>query len=498
MGAALVGLLPKSDPPITGSFVYESQNWGHRLRDRASSPAPGETISVPVVIVGGGIAGLSAAWRMEKRGFHDFVLLEAEKEAGGNSRWGQNDVSAYPWAAHYLPVPNKKAALVRELCEEFGLLKDGQWDERHLCHSLQERLFLHGRWQENLEPAIGLKAEDRRQFQSFDERMAEYRASGQFAIPMETGKPGRAPELDRLSMQEWMKQERFTSPYLDWYVNYACRDDYGALAADTSAWAGIHYFAAREHEEKGPLTWPEGNGWIVRRLLAKLSRYVRAGAPVHRIEPTAPTTAGRKYRVLAGRTAYLADVVIFTAPTFLAPYIVEGAPRVGVTYSPWLTANLTLERQPEERGAETAWDNVIYDSPALGYVVATHQSLGTRTERTVWTFYWALAQGSPAQNRALLLAKDWNYWKDAILHDLERAHPDIRACVSRLDIFRIGHAMARPVPGFLGSEERKRLAANSGRLLYASSDLSGFSIFEEAQYRGVKAADRAMKLLSRG
>jgi len=61
---------------------------------------------------------LSAAWRLQKRGFLDFVLLEMEQQPGGNSRWGENEISAYPWAAHYVPVPDKKAALVRELFEE--------------------------------------------------------------------------------------------------------------------------------------------------------------------------------------------------------------------------------------------------------------------------------------------------------------------------------------------------------------------------------------------
>jgi len=51
---------------------------------------------VPVAIVGGGIGGLSAAWWLEKRGCHDFVLLELEDRAGGNARWGENEVSAYP------------------------------------------------------------------------------------------------------------------------------------------------------------------------------------------------------------------------------------------------------------------------------------------------------------------------------------------------------------------------------------------------------------------
>ena len=483
LSAAIVGLIPKTDPRIDGGFVFESQQWGHRLRDRAAIPAAKRQIKMPVVIVGGGIAGLSAAWRLGKKGFRDFVLLEAEADAGGNSRWGENDVSAYPWAAHYLPVPNRSAVFVRELCEEFGLLKDGRWEERHLCHSPQERLFIHGRWQEGIEP-------ERKELVRFDERIAEFRASKKFTIPMELGE--RSSPLDHISMADWMRREKLTSPALDWYINYCCRDDYGALAADTSAWAGIHYFASREHEEKGPLTWPEGNGWITRRLVEKLRNYIRAGAPVHRV-----AKRGTRWSVFSGDVEYLADSVIFAAPTFLAEYIVEGAPRVDFQYSPWLTANLTLQRMPQENGAPLSWDNVIHDSPTLGYVDNMHQSLRRYIDRTVLTFYWALAAGTPADNRRLLLAKDWNYWKEAILADLERAHPDIRQCVSRIDILRLGHAMARPVPGFLGSESRRRAVAGvgvgTGRLFYANSDLSGFSIFEEAQYRGVKAADQAIR-----
>jgi hypothetical protein len=99
-------------------------------------------------------------------------------------------------------------------------------------------------------------------------------------------------------------------------------------------------------------------------------------------------------------------------------------------------------------------------------------------------------------NRKLLLEKDWEYWKEAILRDLERVHPDIRQCVSRIDIMRFGHAMARPTPGAVLSAERRRLAKLEGRLLFANSDLSGFSIFEEAQYRGVRAAEKVLSHIS--
>jgi len=336
---------------------------------------------------------------------------------------------------------------------------------------------------------VGLSARDRDQFKRLEDKLSGFRGSGHFTIPMEHGSSPAFVDLDRLSFSQWLYNQAFDSKILHWYMNYCCRDDYGATAAETSAWAGIHYFASREPEDPGPLTWPEGNGWITRRLLEKVGTFLRKEQIVHRI-----IKRKNAYSVFAGETEFHADAVIFAAPTFLAPYIIEGmAPLRDFEYSPWLTANLTLERIPASRGdMPTAWDNVVMDSPTLGYVDATHQSLRTYVDRTVWTFYWALADGPPAQNRQFLLQRDWGYWKDAILNDLERVHPDIRNCVSRIDIMRFGHAMVRPKPGVIFSSERLALAKRDRGILFANSDLSGFSIFEEAQYRGVVAADRAM------
>ena len=485
--AGLVGLTAKAERPIGGTFVNDAFPIGHKLRDSATFATPSKQVRIPIVIVGGGIAGLSAAWRLDKRGFKDFVLLEMEPEAGGNARWGENDVSRYPWAAHYVPVPSRKSVLVRELFEDLGVLRDGKWDERMLCFAPQERLFLHGRWQEGIEPDIGMAARDREQFRRFDALMAEYRASGEFAIPLETAdrRPGGHVDGD---MESWMAGNSFDSSYLRWYVNYACRDDYGASMHETSAWAGIHYFASREPEDKGPLTWPEGNGWITRQLLKRLRQYVRVKSPVYRI-----ARDGRRLRVLTESAEYIAEAIVFAAPTFLAPYLIEGAEAPqGYVYSPWLTANLTLDRPPQERETELAWDNVIYDSPALGYVNATHMSVASQRERNVWTFYWSFAEYTPQAARRMLLEKDWSYWKEAILNDLSRAHPDIRRCVSHVDIMRIGHAMIRPTPGFL-----TRRAPVVPQIYFANSDLSGISIFEEAQYHGVNAAEQALRAVSR-
>src|SRR5260370_12060225 len=215
-------------------------------------------------------------------------------------------------------------------------------------------------------------------------------------------------------------------------MNEACREDYGALASDTSAWAGIHYLSTREPEKKGPITWPEGSGWITRRLLEGMGGNIRTNQMVYRI-----TQTRRGASVFAGDKEFQSEFVIFAAPTFLASYLLENFPRLhDFVYSPWLTANLTLDRYPDSRGAEPSWDTVFLDSPTLGYVDAMHQSLRTHVDRTVWTFYWALAEGAPAQNRQLLLEKDCAYWTEAIPPDLERVHFDIRQGAARVDVMR--------------------------------------------------------------
>jgi glycine/D-amino acid oxidase-like deaminating enzyme len=479
----------KTEKRIAGSFVNDSWAIGHRLRDHGVFAPPRPTVSVPVVIVGGGIAGLSAAWRLRNRGFADFVILEMEREAGGTSRSGKNEVSEFPWGAHYVPVPNRNARIERELFQELGLiLPDGRWNDQHICRAPEERIFIDGAWQEGLH-TDGLARYAPDEFSRFLDLIARYRDSEVFTIPIALG--SQLAALDLMSMADWVQQQGFTSRHLRWYVDYACRDDYGAPMDQVSAWTGIHYFACRDDDQDRVFTWPEGNGWFVKQLMARVGAHVHTGEPVYRIRRT-----GLRVEVSTEHAMYVADAVIFAAPTFLAPYVIEGMPPLDPRiwqYSPWLTANVVLDRPPGSLGA-VAWDNVCFESPTLGYVVANHQT-GKVDGPMVWTFYWALAEGAPAEMRKMLLARDWMHWRDAIVHDLERAHPDIRPCISRIDVMRHGHAMARPVVGSVFHGARRRIAEQEGQIVFANTDLSGFAIFEEAQHRGVRAADRVLTFI---
>jgi monoamine oxidase len=482
--------------PITGSFVGASHELGHLLRT-GKLPTPTKQERVPVVIVGGGIAGLSAGWKLAREGFRDFTILELENEVGGNARSGTNSVSAYPWGAHYVPLPGKHARYVRELFEELGIItgyanSEPIYKEEYLCFDPQERLYLNGKWQEGLIPTIGMTDDDRRDFDRFAELVEHYRKPDLFRIPMElSSKDPDLLRLDSLSMQHFLYEQRLRSPALHWYVNYACRDDYGCDYSDASAWAGIHYYASRDVEDSTVLTWPEGNGWIVKQLRKRLIDHIRTGSLVFHISQANVDVYGVAENT---STRIRADHVIFACPAYLARHIIENPPSTEeFQYSPWLVANLTLDALPMQRaGAPLAWDNVIYASESLGYVVATHQSLRTHAAQTVLTYYYPLTGASTQKERARLLETDWTTWADFILADLSKPHPEIRGLVRNIDIMRWGHAMIRPRPGFVWGQARQRLTQPFGRIHFAHSDLSGFSIFEEAQYRGVVAAERVL------
>lgn len=505
-----------------GEIVGASDVIGHKLRDGLRPvPSSDNWEKTGVVIVGGGIAGLTAGWRLLKEGFDNFVLLELEPAPGGTSRSGKkaSAVVPYPWGAHYLPAPLKENGQLIALLNELGVTEGVDSSgapviaEQFLCRDPEERLFYKGRWYEGLYLHAGAGQDDLAQLEKFNTEVGNWvdwrdsRGRRAFAIPISTSSDDeQVTSLDSISMSAWLKVRGLDSPRLHWLVDYACRDDYGLTVDQTSAWAGLFYFASRvphRGAESQPLiTWPEGNGHFVSHLYERVKTKARLGFAVADVVPT-DSLGKTGVDVIAvdheGEHAIglHADRVIFAAPHFLARYLIrpfrDNPPAYAAEfqYGAWMVANMFLTDRPKDLGFPLAWDNVMYESPSLGYVVATHQR-GLDRGPTVFTYYYPLCDADPRVARRRLLGTDWHGWADITLTDLQRAHPTIRSLVTHLDVMRWGHAMIRPRPGFIWGGARAAAARPFRGIHFANTDLSGIALFEEAFHHGVRAAEEVL------
>jgi monoamine oxidase len=532
LGAAMAGSGCESAGDashISGGFTGISHERGHLLQRGKAWPAPTKADTTQVLIAGGGVAGLAAARALRLAGVDDFALLELEDSAGGNSRGGAVGGIACPLGAHYLPLPSDDAPEVQDLLEELGLRQRvaGRWqyDERHLCHSPQERLFFDGAWQEGLLPMQGVGPATLAQYQKFAALVEQARKAARWTIPVQNSPLAPVQSaLAAITFVAYLNRNGLTDRHLRWYLDYCCRDDFGAGIATVSAWAGIHYFASRHGfhapgmesaEREGLLTWPEGNAWLTRRLAAPLGERLHTGRVVlriasnkHGVEVDAFNTTSQSME------RWQAQRVIVALPVMVATHVVQNPPdflrqaAARVVYAPWLVGNIHIKAPLHDRpGAAPSWDNVIYGdaqaAPGLGYVDAMHQSLQVVPGATVLSYYRAL--GDVPNGRKQLLDKPWTQWRDEILAELSLAHPDLSSKAARIDITRYGHAMAIPVPsgnGQIGLQPpwngRKPLSkaeryptrpvVSWERLTFAHSDWAGYSVFEEAFTAGHVAA----------
>jgi monoamine oxidase len=481
---------------IDAALVDTGMARGHRwLRDAAAIPAPAARRTVDVAIVGGGVAGLAAAWWLDRAGVKDLVVLELDDVVGGTARGAASAVTPYPWGAHYIVAPQPHQTDLGALLADLGVLEDGVVAEQHRCRELEERVFYRGRWYEGLYLRAGASRDDLAQLGRFlaeIDRWVGWRdPAGRPAFTSPVSRCSGADEvtaLDRLSMAAWLDARGLTSPRLRWLVDYGCRDDYGLTAEATSAWAGLFYFASRTaapgEDAQSVVTWPDGNATLTTAIAARLGDRVLRGAPALRV-------AEADGRVLVDTPELRVDArrAIVATPRHVTRRL------LGLTDDPyhpdvgaWAVANLHLHARPREprRSAPLAWDNVLHDSPSLGYVTATHQR-GRDHGPTVLTWYYPLTDDA-ASARARVAGAGAAEWAEVALADLERAHRDLRDLVDHVEVAFWGHGMVRPRLGATWSAARAAAARPHGRIHLAHTDLSGLALFEEALDHGVRAA----------
>lgn len=484
---------------------------GHRLRVK-NFPKPTSQIHIPYLIVGGGISGLSAARQFSKKGIDDFLLIELENHLGGNSSNGENKYSKFPLGAHYLPLPNKQDTVLLQFLEEEKIITGydskgfPEFDELQLTFAPDERLFYRNNWQEGLVPKTGNSFEDDIQFKKFFLKMDAFRTGkgtdGKylFDIPLALSSNEESIRtFDTITMQQWFEEEGFHSKPLFEYIDYCCRDDFGLGIRYVSAWAGIHYFAARKQDvtqdgRDNVLTWPEGNA----RLAHHLQKYAANKMLKNHLVYDVKTREGKVVATVFDADKkvtieIIADKVIMATPQFINRYLIKERKKLAQNfhYAPWLLATLVVSDLRDNESFPLCWDNVIYGSKGLGYVYDQHQSLQQVQSKKVITYYYSFSSSDVKKSRKDLYYKKSAHWKQLVFDDLKMAHPNIESVAEEINIHLLGHGMISPVAGFIFGEAKKEAAQNiENKIFFAHSDLSGISIFEEAFHQGINIVNQ--------
>ncbi|WP_144107235.1 FAD-dependent oxidoreductase [Paraburkholderia sp. BCC1886] len=513
----------------TPSIDSPGMREGHALRDHRSLPAPSGTLETDIAILGAGAAGLSCAWHLARAGHKDFVVL-AGPEFGGNAAGGRYGDLGYPKGAHYLPLPSMESVHLRDMLADLGVIEADPFtarpvfDETVLVHAPDERLLINGQWQDGLVPTLGVSAAELAQQQRFfaytDTLRTAFGDDGRkvFCIPLaQSSQDARWRALDKRSFKQWLLDEGYSAPSLHWYLNYACRDDFGAGYEAVSAWAGLHYFSsrgghARNAEDGAVLTWPDGLHSMVSKLSASITQRVGAATWLRSGFAARVDEKSRRVEVLCVRVGsdnslstfvLRARRVVSAMPLFVARHVIPSMSAQGFDASrdlppraPWLVSNFLMDGMPREaQGVPLAWDNVVYHGPGLGYVVSTHQLIRlSPPQRSVFSAYQALDVRTPDETRRWLVAARAEDLREQAAIDLFPAYGrDLWRHAAALEVTVRGHAMATPDVGFLSRPGLNALREVDGPVLFAHADLSGMSLFEEASYWGVLAAQRASR-----
>jgi hypothetical protein len=508
-----------SKKTITGTIINDNAKAGHLIRDGFKGK-PNKTIEVPVIIVGGGVSGLSAAYYLEKNKVNDFILFDLAPKHGGNAISDTNAISSYPWAAHYLPIVNNSNTELIDFLHQHQIITGFDsnqlpiYNEYHLCFDPEERLFINGHWQDGLIPNFGVSDEEKKEISRFFTLVNEYRhkigSDGKpvFEIPVSQASIDEEfRSLDKLSFAEFLKNNKYVSPHLLWYLNYCCKDDYGSTLEDTSAYAGLHYFCARRAkasnaESSAVLTWPEGNSFLVDKLFQPLKNKIKVNHLITSVNIISGKVEIITYNTLTEECIkYISNQVILSTPQYINQYLLEEsliqnrATKLSFEYTPWMVANITVSELAEYKGEPLSWDNVLYQSKSLGYVNACQQHLNKEENTKVLTYYLPLVDLPVKEARKKAREKTHQDWVNEIVLDLKMAHQDIEKHITNIDVKIWGHGMIKPKPNFIFNTDKNIYSASiDDKLFFAHTDLSGVSIFEEGFYQGINAAKQIIAL----
>ena len=463
-----LSLLAQTDrrPMVDG----EDNRICHQVRDGRVFERPPVSARHDVVIVGGGVSGLSAAYLLEHR---DILLLEKEPHWGGNAYLMESNGVPYATGAAFLD----RSEPSYQFAKQIGLepLPVDNWDG-----SIIHGEFIADTWGDGLDK-LPYTPEIREGFKKFRKEM--------LAIDLEK----RQKELFAMPFSSLLKG--YPGEVKQWWDNYG-PSNWGATSDDTAATTGINEMQniAGPNRKDGRCTWPGGLGAITKKLAETLqpglAERMQTGATIVAVVPDRNEVQvtyiqGQDLKTVA------AKAVIMATPKFITRRIVKGLPQAQdeamqqIRYIPYAVVNLIFDKPVFNRGYDTWCPGSRFTDVIVADWVVRKQP-GYKQKYNILSCYTPMAEEERA---SLITESSARKIAENVLHDFQKLQPGMDVDPIEVHIYRRGHPLYMSAPK-LFTEVQPLVRQPLDRIFFANTDSEGP---ESSTASGIAAARRAVK-----
>lgn len=446
---------------------------------------PAASEDFEVVIVGGGVAGLTSAYHLRHK---KIALLEQDLRFGGNAKGEMYKDACYSIGSAYLCEPTLDSDLGK-LLSELDIWQRARSESGGETTVFYQNSFRKPFWNGASDPQAVAD------FKKFHAKMAEIYNDADFDV--ETSK--WAQDNDRITMAEWIQNE-FGSlhPHIMEYLQLYAWSSFGGSLDELSATQYLGFISA---ETGSLLAFPGGNSYVLHKMVQKIrtesaTASLRSNCLVMRVQNEADHVSVVYENAMGELVHVRAQHVIMACPKYVANRLL---PELSferfslmrkLPYRAYLVANLFTKSAFKAPSYELyCLRSEIPDSPTPARPPKrsfTDICFGTwaqqdQTEHGVLTLYHGIAYDGARQ--FLFHPSSHEKYREQYLADID---PVLRTLglktqdLHGIRLTRWGHALPVARTGFLADGIAARASESLGRIHFANQDNTMNPSFESA------------------
>jgi oxygen-dependent protoporphyrinogen oxidase len=438
----------------TGAARVEGEHFEicHQVRDGHHFDLPPATAKTEIAIVGGGVAGLSAAYFLRGK---EWLLLEKEDHFGGNAYQEEFDGQPFATGSAYAYHGDEGDLLASELGLKLPIVDMPD-------PTLVNKTYVPDTWKTGV-TQLPYPKEVVASFLKFRKDVLKIKIKERMA------------ELDALPFS------RFTAAYApevqQWWDTYG-PSNWGATTPDTSAYVGLYnandLFTGGDGKRA---ILPGGLGCITHKLVEMLQpeykeRMLGEAAVVAVVQEkdSVNVTFLREGKF----TTVSAKVVLMCTPKHITSRIIPGLPAEQrnamrrTRFAPYPVVNLIFEKPIYNRG----YDNWCPGNSFTDFIVAdwtVRNDPGYKQKNNILSCYTPLREEFRSR---LLEEADSKTLAARVLADFQKILPEFNIDPVEVRIYRRGHPMFMSTPGQY-TKNRVAAAQPMERIYFGGNDSGG-------------------------